>query len=763
VLRPRPTLLAKLLAATVLPTVLLFALFAVVVHEISRDALDDELGTRLTSIAEAAATHVRGKYLVELSAGSEEDRAYQNVRKKLEQVSAATGARLYVFDRRFDSRADTRADVGIGTHYYQAELDRVEVDRVFTTGTAAASVTFDGHDGVTYKAGYAAVRASETEPEIVLAIAAEAPAAYFTRLAALRRSLVLWGAALVLVVVIATVGAALLVTRGVRRLASAAERIGAGDLSQPVEARGRDELGVLAQTMERMRGQLAERDARTQQMLAGIAHEVRNPLAGMTLFTGILREELPDGDERRGHVDKIARELGYLERVVNDFLEYARRARPDKARFEVAALLAEVAEVTQTADLEVEVEAPAGLTVSADRGQLRRALINLAHNARQAAASVGERGAAVALRGRAGADGGVELAVWNRGPEIPADVSGRMFEPFFTHAREGHGSRAGVRARDRGRSRRPGRGRVGRRPDHLHHHPALTWYDPWRWATSSSSTTTRRSATAWPTIDKIAPSETPRCSSPASPAPARSWSRRPSTICRKRAGGALIKVNCGAIPETLLESELFGHEKGAFTGAIKRKLGRFELADGGTLFLDEVGEISPAMQVKLLRVLQEKELERVGGETTVKVDVRVISATNRDLKAEVDAGRFREDLYYRLHVVPLHIAPLRERTDDIIALARHFVEKLRKTREPGHRARIDAEAEAHLRAYHYPGNVRELENIVEQAMVFAEPAADPRVGPARAGLGHQALAGDGGHPGPAIRAWTPRSRRSSAR
>ena len=188
----------------------------------------------------------------------------------------------------------------------------------------------------------------------------------------------------------------------------------------------------------------------------------------------------------------------------------------------------------------------------------------------------------------------------------------------------------------------------------------------------------------------------------------------------KRAGGALIKVNCGAIPETLLESELFGHEKGAFTGAIKRKLGRFELAHGGTLFLDEVGEISPAMQVKLLRVLQQKELERVGGETTVKVDVRVISATNRDLKAEVDAGRFREDLYYRLHIVPLHIAPLRERTDDIIALARHFVEKLRKRVNPDI-VGIDAEAEAHLRAYHYPGNVRELENIVEQAMVFASP------------------------------------------
>ncbi len=188
----------------------------------------------------------------------------------------------------------------------------------------------------------------------------------------------------------------------------------------------------------------------------------------------------------------------------------------------------------------------------------------------------------------------------------------------------------------------------------------------------------------------------------------------------KRAGGALIKVNCGAIPETLLESELFGHEKGAFTGAIKRKLGRFELAHGGTIFLDEIGEISPAMQVKLLRVLQEKELERVGGESTVKVDVRVISATNRDLKAEVDAGRFREDLFYRLHIVPLHIAPLRERTDDIVPLARHFVEKMRK-RIGSDVTSLDPAVEGHLRAYSYPGNVRELENIIEQAMVFAAP------------------------------------------
>ena len=188
----------------------------------------------------------------------------------------------------------------------------------------------------------------------------------------------------------------------------------------------------------------------------------------------------------------------------------------------------------------------------------------------------------------------------------------------------------------------------------------------------------------------------------------------------KRATGPLIKVNCGAIPETLLESELFGHERGAFTGAIKKKLGRFELADGGTIFLDEVAELSMAMQVKLLRVLQEKEIDRVGGERPVRVDVRVISATNRDLKAEVDAGRFREDLYYRLHVVPIALPPLRERTDDIIPLARHFLSKLKK-RTNSEVVELSKEVEAHLLAYHYPGNVRELENIIEQAMVFATP------------------------------------------
>jgi two-component system response regulator HydG len=188
-----------------------------------------------------------------------------------------------------------------------------------------------------------------------------------------------------------------------------------------------------------------------------------------------------------------------------------------------------------------------------------------------------------------------------------------------------------------------------------------------------------------------------------------------------RAKGPFVTTHCAALAETLLESELFGHERGAFTGAVKRKLGRFELADGGTLFLDEIGEISQAVQTKLLRVLQEREIQRVGGEETLKVDVRVVSATHRDLKAEVAAGRFREDLYYRLHIVPLNLPALRERPEDIGPLSRHFVAK--------HAPRINtkvkvvsSEAIAALCRYAWPGNVRELENAVEQALVFADGA-----------------------------------------
>ncbi|HLG22941.1 MAG TPA: sigma 54-interacting transcriptional regulator [Candidatus Manganitrophaceae bacterium] len=178
-----------------------------------------------------------------------------------------------------------------------------------------------------------------------------------------------------------------------------------------------------------------------------------------------------------------------------------------------------------------------------------------------------------------------------------------------------------------------------------------------------------------------------------------------------------IRVNCAALAEGLLESELFGHVKGAFTGAITHKIGRFELADGGTLFLDEIGEINPPTQVKLLRVVQEGEFEKVGDARRVKVDVRIIAATNKDLKKAVEAREFRQDLYYRLRVVPIYLPPLRERKDDIPLLVEHFIRRFNK--EMGKRVvRVAPEAMEILTQYDYPGNIRELENIIEHFMVF---------------------------------------------
>ena len=186
-----------------------------------------------------------------------------------------------------------------------------------------------------------------------------------------------------------------------------------------------------------------------------------------------------------------------------------------------------------------------------------------------------------------------------------------------------------------------------------------------------------------------------------------------------RRDGPFIRVNCGALSEGLLDSELFGHEKGAFTGAERLRRGRFELADGGTLFLDEIATIAPTTQVRLLRVLQERELERVGGEETISVDVRIIAATNTPADALLAQGAFREDLFYRLHVVPVTIPPLRERKSDIPVLVGHFIAKLRERTGSPVRG-VGESALARMGEYRWPGNVRELENVVERALVMAE-------------------------------------------
>jgi len=185
-----------------------------------------------------------------------------------------------------------------------------------------------------------------------------------------------------------------------------------------------------------------------------------------------------------------------------------------------------------------------------------------------------------------------------------------------------------------------------------------------------------------------------------------------------RRSGPIVKVSCAALPETLLEAELFGHEKGSFTGAMTQRRGRFEMADKGTIFLDEIGEMSLPMQTKLLRVLQERKIERVGSSLPIKVDIRIICATNKDLQRQVEQQKFRDDLFYRLNVINIHMPPLRDRKEDIPALVEHFLAKHRysATAQP---AAISEEALKRLMEYDWPGNVRELENVVERAVVLS--------------------------------------------
>ncbi len=187
----------------------------------------------------------------------------------------------------------------------------------------------------------------------------------------------------------------------------------------------------------------------------------------------------------------------------------------------------------------------------------------------------------------------------------------------------------------------------------------------------------------------------------------------------KRKNKAFVAVNIAAIPRDLIESELFGHEKGAFTGAITRRIGKFEEADGGTIFLDEIGEMDPNLQAKLLRVLQEREVVRIGGNQVVKLDVRIIAATHRDLSLEVKENRFREDLYYRLLGLPIHLPPLRERGNDVIIIAKHFLDQFSKENQLP-KFKITQEAQEKLLQYHFPGNVRELKSVIELAAVMAE-------------------------------------------
>tara|TARA_R110002096_G_scaffold77896_9_gene183420 strand:- start:1521 stop:3011 length:1491 start_codon:yes stop_codon:yes gene_type:complete len=437
--RPRKTLLLKLLVALVLPTVGVFSLFGYFAYELQREDLEAELGRRLQSVASAAATQLRGKYLEELVAGDEaENLYYEGGMRRLEQMRTATGVeRLYVFDSEFRTRLDT-GGAPIGATQFQAEIDRREVASVFTEAASATSLLFEGANGRYYKAGYAPVFMSADDARVALTIGADAPAEFFDRLAQLRKTLILYGALLVFVVACVAIFVGVRITRPVRLLAEAAERIGGGDLEHAIKVTSRDEIGFLASTMETMRSDLRTRDERMQLMLAGIAHEVRNPLAGIELFSGILREDLEGDDEKISHLRRIDKEISYLKVVVEDFLEYARRPELQLERVNMEALVREVA------DLEAGLLASANLELDlalepvhclGDLLQLRRAILNLMQNAIQA----GE-GSEAPIRVTLTRKGNMAaIAIQNKGAPIAEEALEHLFEPFFTTKQKGTG------------------------------------------------------------------------------------------------------------------------------------------------------------------------------------------------------------------------------------------------------------------------------------------------------------------------------------
>ena len=430
---PRQRLLAKLLLGTLVPTIAALGVFGVFAHEVARRALEDELGRRLATAAAGAAATILPEQLQAFGAGDEDSLTYANVRRKLEAARERLGVRrVMAVAADLTGRGDTAGTLALGAAAWELGADKAEIERA-RAGVPAASPLFVGHDGLPYKRAYAAVG----EPGAVAGlVAVEGNAEYYVALAAFRHRLLLAGALALLAVLALTALVARRISGPVVRLADAAARLGRGELSARIPVETRDEIGFLAATLDETRAALAARDERLQMMLAGIAHEVRNPLGGLELYAGLLRDALAGQPERLAEVARIERELGHLRTVVSEFLEYARRPTPDLAPVAARPLLDEVRELTEApAGVRVVVDAPESLAVRADVGQLRRALHNLARNA---AAAMQGRAGEIVLAARAEA-GRVVLEVRDAGPGVPPDLRGKIFTPFFTTREKGTG------------------------------------------------------------------------------------------------------------------------------------------------------------------------------------------------------------------------------------------------------------------------------------------------------------------------------------
>ena len=355
----------------------------------------------------------------------------RGVRRRLESARVRLGVRrVLAVTPALESRGDTAAALALGAHAYELDADRAEIARALG-GTPTASPLFVGHDGVPYKRAYAAVGDAG---DVAGLVAVEGNADYPAVLAAFRRSLIRTGVGALLAVLLLTIWLSRRISRPVARLAQAAARLGRGDLDAPIPIETRDEIGVLAQTLEETRAALRARDERMQMMLAGIAHEVRNPLGGLELYAGLLRDALAGQPERLDEVARIEREVGHLKAVVSEFLEFARRPSPRLEAVSLRPLFEEIRELTAVpGGATIAVEAADGVAVRADAVQLRRVLLNLTRNAVTAA-----RAGRVALGAAAQGDR-VRIEVRDDGPGVPPELREKIFAPFFTTREKGTG------------------------------------------------------------------------------------------------------------------------------------------------------------------------------------------------------------------------------------------------------------------------------------------------------------------------------------
>jgi len=429
-------LLTRLLVGTLVPTVLALGAFGVLAHEVARRVLDDELGRRLGLAAAGTAGLILPEQVTALADGDTGSLTYANVRRKLELARDRFDVRrAAVVSRELVARVDTEGTAAVGVEAHDLGADKLELARA-AAGTPTASPLFVGHDAVPHKRGYAAIGEG---PTVVGFAVVEASADYFVSLGAFRRQLALAGVAALAMVLVVTVVMARRVSGPVVRLAAAAERIGRGDLEHPVPVATHDEVGFLARTLDDMRAALKARDERLQMMLAGIAHEVRNPLGGLELYAGLLREALQDRPERLEEIGRIEREVQYLKVVVSEFLDYARRPAPELASVRICELLGDIGELTGADGVRVDVEGDRELRARADAGQLRRALLNLTRNA-VTAAERAHPGGGGHVRLRAHADGDrVHIEVDDDGAGVEPALREKIFTPFFTTREKGTG------------------------------------------------------------------------------------------------------------------------------------------------------------------------------------------------------------------------------------------------------------------------------------------------------------------------------------